>query len=257
MRSFSCEEDYIYENIENELYFFTSQVGCGGTRDMGQGCGDAGMWACRTGTWGKECMSSPPPQVKKGIREPQPSWGSIQPSPKLGQGGSGEGTGRWQGLGTQVWQERGRGPGGGTIARVSIPLRCHRNGKTSSGTGWRTCAPSRASRCTTSTSSRGSPSVSTARHGVARHGTATPLPRPVPMPCHGGSGGHKPGEGPLSPRVPIPGAVCRAGWWVRGVCAVLWPGSAVAGHRAPNVPRSPQIRPPHCPCSKPRHTRAI
>ncbi|NXG50675.1 ANO8 protein, partial [Psilopogon haemacephalus] len=25
MRSFSCEEDYIYENIENELYFFTSQ----------------------------------------------------------------------------------------------------------------------------------------------------------------------------------------------------------------------------------------
>lgn len=27
MRSFSCEEDYIYENIENELYFFTSQVG--------------------------------------------------------------------------------------------------------------------------------------------------------------------------------------------------------------------------------------
>lgn len=26
-RSFSCEEDYIYENIENELYFFTSQVG--------------------------------------------------------------------------------------------------------------------------------------------------------------------------------------------------------------------------------------
>lgn len=30
MRSFSCEEDYIYENIENELYFFTSQVGCEG-----------------------------------------------------------------------------------------------------------------------------------------------------------------------------------------------------------------------------------
>ncbi|OXB81708.1 UNVERIFIED_CONTAM: hypothetical protein H355_010269 [Colinus virginianus] len=26
MRSFSCEEDYIYENIENELYFFTSQT---------------------------------------------------------------------------------------------------------------------------------------------------------------------------------------------------------------------------------------
>ncbi|XP_019327747.1 PREDICTED: anoctamin-8, partial [Aptenodytes forsteri] len=25
MRSFSCEEDYIYENIENEFYFFTSQ----------------------------------------------------------------------------------------------------------------------------------------------------------------------------------------------------------------------------------------
>ncbi|NXP42696.1 ANO8 protein, partial [Leiothrix lutea] len=25
MRSFSCEEDYIYENIENELFFFTSQ----------------------------------------------------------------------------------------------------------------------------------------------------------------------------------------------------------------------------------------
>ncbi|XP_058019273.1 anoctamin-8 isoform X6 [Ahaetulla prasina] len=25
MRGFSCEEDYIYENIENELYFFTSQ----------------------------------------------------------------------------------------------------------------------------------------------------------------------------------------------------------------------------------------
>ncbi|NWJ00958.1 ANO8 protein, partial [Crypturellus undulatus] len=25
MRSFSCEEDYIYENIENELHFFTSQ----------------------------------------------------------------------------------------------------------------------------------------------------------------------------------------------------------------------------------------
>ncbi|NWS64592.1 ANO8 protein, partial [Chunga burmeisteri] len=43
MRSFSCEEDYIYENIENELYFFTSQVGCGGTRDMGRGCGDAGI----------------------------------------------------------------------------------------------------------------------------------------------------------------------------------------------------------------------
>lgn len=42
MRSFSCEEDYIYENIENELYFFTSQVGCGGMRDVGQGCGDVG-----------------------------------------------------------------------------------------------------------------------------------------------------------------------------------------------------------------------
>lgn len=26
-RSFSCEEDYIYENIESELCFFTSQVG--------------------------------------------------------------------------------------------------------------------------------------------------------------------------------------------------------------------------------------
>lgn len=25
-RSFSCEEDYIYENIESELCFFTSQV---------------------------------------------------------------------------------------------------------------------------------------------------------------------------------------------------------------------------------------
>ncbi|XP_005062853.1 PREDICTED: anoctamin-8-like, partial [Ficedula albicollis] len=29
MRSFSCEEDYIYENIENELGFFSSQVGTG------------------------------------------------------------------------------------------------------------------------------------------------------------------------------------------------------------------------------------
>lgn len=77
----------------------------------------------------------------------------------------------------------------------------------------------------------------TARHGVARHGTATPLPHPVPMPCRGGSGGHKPGEGPLSPRVPIPGAACRAGWWVRGVCAVLWLGSAADGHRPPDVPR--------------------
>ncbi|NXC22070.1 ANO8 protein, partial [Corythaeola cristata] len=43
MRSFSCEEDYIYENIENELYFFTSQVGWGGMQDVGQGCGDVGM----------------------------------------------------------------------------------------------------------------------------------------------------------------------------------------------------------------------
>lgn len=25
-RSFSCEEDYIYDNIESELCFFTSQV---------------------------------------------------------------------------------------------------------------------------------------------------------------------------------------------------------------------------------------
>lgn len=25
-RNFSCEEDYIYENIESELCFFTSQV---------------------------------------------------------------------------------------------------------------------------------------------------------------------------------------------------------------------------------------
>lgn len=25
-RSFSCEEDFIYENVENELRFFTSQV---------------------------------------------------------------------------------------------------------------------------------------------------------------------------------------------------------------------------------------
>lgn len=28
-RSFSCEEDYIYENIESELCFFTSQVSVG------------------------------------------------------------------------------------------------------------------------------------------------------------------------------------------------------------------------------------
>lgn len=103
MRSFSCEEDYIYENIENEFYFFTSQVGCGGTRDMGQGCAEAGMrgggdagmlgkdagmpecrdagvWGCRAGmrgkdagTWGREGRSSPLPQVKKGFGEPQPS----------------------------------------------------------------------------------------------------------------------------------------------------------------------------------------
>ena len=25
-RSFSCEEDFIYENVESELHFFTSQV---------------------------------------------------------------------------------------------------------------------------------------------------------------------------------------------------------------------------------------
>ena len=43
MRSFSCEEDYIYENIENEFYFFTSQVGRGGTRDTRQGRGDVGL----------------------------------------------------------------------------------------------------------------------------------------------------------------------------------------------------------------------
>lgn len=43
MRSFSCEEDYIYENIENELYFFTSQVGHSGARARGQGRGDMGQ----------------------------------------------------------------------------------------------------------------------------------------------------------------------------------------------------------------------
>ncbi|NWY92711.1 ANO8 protein, partial [Loxia curvirostra] len=30
-RGFSCEEDFIYENIDNELGFFSSQVGTGGT----------------------------------------------------------------------------------------------------------------------------------------------------------------------------------------------------------------------------------
>ncbi|OWK51294.1 Anoctamin-8 [Lonchura striata] len=38
MRGFSCEEDYIYENIENELGFFSSQVGPGdGLRGTGYG----------------------------------------------------------------------------------------------------------------------------------------------------------------------------------------------------------------------------
>ena len=75
-------------------------------------------------------------------------------------------------------------------------------------------------------------------YGAARHGTAlpphcpAPSAQPVPKPCRGGPGGHTPSEGPLSPRVPIPGAVCRAGWWVRGSCTVPWLGSAGVGHRA-------------------------
>ena len=37
MRRFSCEEDNIYENIESELCFFTSQV-------RGRSCGPLGRW---------------------------------------------------------------------------------------------------------------------------------------------------------------------------------------------------------------------
>lgn len=43
MRSFSCEEDYIYENIENELFFFTSQVGFA-VQGVGYGIWDVGVW---------------------------------------------------------------------------------------------------------------------------------------------------------------------------------------------------------------------
>lgn len=35
-RSFSCEEDYIYENIESELCFFTSQVSCSFSHSLRQ-----------------------------------------------------------------------------------------------------------------------------------------------------------------------------------------------------------------------------
>lgn len=60
-RSFSCEEDYIYENIENELFFFSSQVGTagparglwhsGGTLALqwGQASALAVLLACRAG----------------------------------------------------------------------------------------------------------------------------------------------------------------------------------------------------------------
>ena len=113
----------------------------------GQGCGDAG----------EGDGSSPPLQMEKGT-EISPCWGRNR------SGVDGPGQGRTWVSHLGCW-----GSGRGAASAKLTALWCRRNGKTSSGIGWRTCGPSRARHCTTSTSWRDSPSVSMAQHGTARH----------------------------------------------------------------------------------------
>lgn len=151
---------------------------------MGTWGRDTGIWGRDTWMWGRD--TSHRPHMKKGIGDPLAQLGTRLNTPKLGtrevqrgQERAGGGEGMHRGDTGVTGGVLGAGQRG--LTPRLTPLRCRRNGKTSSGTGWRTCAPSRARRCTTSTSSRGSPSVSTARHG-----TATPHPSHLPTSqlCH-------------------------------------------------------------------------